>query len=88
MWRRSLTISEDFSISYLERGSIGITGPSILLVHGFSSNKESFCDTIYFLPHRFHIISVDLFGHGDTNLKKDEEYSIATYLHYLKKVNF
>ena len=88
MKKKKLIISTDFSISYIERGTQSISGPSILLVHGFSSNKESFCSTVYHLPHRFHVIAVDLFGHGETSLNKTEEYSIATYVHYLKKVYF
>lgn len=85
MKKKRLKLSDRFSVSYIERGSIGKSGPSILFLHGFSSEKESFCTTVYFMANRYHVVSVDLFGHGETSTDEGEEYSIATYVKYLKQ---
>lgn len=62
--------SENYSFSYMERGSH--SSPTLLLVHGYSSSKESFFNIFKHLPQKYHVIAVDLPGHGETRMKSAE----------------
>ena len=66
---------------YLEYGPT--TAPTLLLVHGFSSSKESFFGVFKHIPRKFHVLAVDLPGHGETPLK-DTDIGI---LHFVEAVN-
>lgn len=52
-------------IYYLERTG---PGPVVVLLHGFSSDKTDWIRFIGYLPKKYHIIALDLPGHGD-NIK-------------------
>lgn len=69
------------TFSYLEYGAT--TAPTLLLVHGFSSSKESFFGVFKHIPRKFHVLAVDLPGHGETPLK-DTDIGI---LHFVECVN-
>ena len=76
-WRASLKkhclkISEDLQISYLERKGAP-NGHILLFVHGFTGDKDIFCDIVRYLPAKFHIILIDLPGHGES--KPDDDKS-------------
>ena len=70
--KHCLKITEDLHISYLER-----KGPPnshiLLFVHGFTGDKDIFCDTVRYLPAKFHVILIDLPGHGES--KPDDNKS-------------
>ena len=53
---------------------------SILLLHGFNDNKETFVFLEEFLSQRFNIYSFDFRGHGDSDWKKDSLYNYAENL--------
>lgn len=53
----------DVDMHYLERPG---DGPTVLLVHGFSANKDTWLRFVRYLPEHYHIIIPDLAGHGDT----------------------
>jgi len=69
------------TFSYLEYGAT--TAPTLLLVHGFSSSKESFFGVFKHISRKFHVLAVDLPGHGETPLK-DTDIGI---LHFVECVN-
>ncbi|XP_057312779.1 monoacylglycerol lipase ABHD6-like [Hydractinia symbiolongicarpus] len=83
--RKTLSLDSTFTFSYIERGTPHPKTPTILFVHGFSSSKESFLQTINHLPRTYHIIAFDLPGHGETTLKEDDSCDIMHFVRYIKK---
>lgn len=49
-------------IEYLERKG---QGPAVILLHGFSSDKTDWIRFIRYLPENYHVIALDLPGHGN-----------------------
>ncbi|MEX0761452.1 MAG: alpha/beta hydrolase [Dehalococcoidia bacterium] len=66
------------SISYLDWGNAHL--PHLLLVHGFAQQSHSWDFTALALRHRFHILALDLRGHGDSAHAPDGDYSLDSYL--------
>lgn len=58
-------------ISYLERKG---KGPTLLLLHGFSADKNSWIKLIQALPNDYQLVIPDLAGHGKTQLFSDKKY--------------
>lgn len=55
----------DVNMAYLERAG---SGPTLLLVHGFSANKDTWLRFTRYLPDNYRLIIPDLAGHGDTDV--------------------
>lgn len=76
-WRSSLVEKRvevnDLSVSYLERAGRGET---IVLLHGFSGNKDLWVRFVRCLPREYRVIVVDLPGHGSTTRDAGKTYSI------------
>ncbi len=66
------------SISYLDWGNAHL--PHLLLVHGFAQQAHSWDFTALALRHRFHVMAVDLRGHGDSEHAPNGSYSLDSYL--------
>ncbi|GAA4312799.1 alpha/beta hydrolase [Nibribacter koreensis] len=47
------------------------TGPTLVFLHGFCESKEVWTDFVKPLLHEFQIITLDLPGHGESELPKD-----------------
>ncbi|PIE40878.1 MAG: alpha/beta hydrolase [Gammaproteobacteria bacterium] len=78
----TITINKH-KIAYLEN-DLKDTKPTLLLVHGFGAFKENWILMILELRDDFHIISVDLPGHGESDFFADSNYDIdqqVTMLH-------
>jgi pimeloyl-ACP methyl ester carboxylesterase len=41
--------------------------PVVVLIHGLASTKESYTRTIPFLTDKYHVLSLDLRGHGESS---------------------
>ncbi len=63
----------DLNVSYLERQG---SGETIVLVHGFGADKDSWVRFVRHLPEDFRVIAVDLPGHGSTTMDWKTTYSI------------
>lgn len=80
-WRRRLGLVVRFSevgsfrFCYSTRGTPG-GAPSLLLLHGFSANKDMWIPVVKFLPQNLHVVCVDLPGHDGTSRDQTEDYSI------------
>jgi abhydrolase domain-containing protein 6 len=76
-WRSSLTEKkvqvDDLSVSYLEREGPGET---VVLLHGFSADKDNWVRFTRYLPRQYRVIAVDLPGHGSTTSDWTTTYSI------------
>ncbi|MFB7139092.1 2-succinyl-6-hydroxy-2,4-cyclohexadiene-1-carboxylate synthase [Gottfriedia sp. NPDC056225] len=59
----------EVTYSYTESGQ----GQTILLLHGFTGSKETWGNLIKELELNFHVIAIDLLGHGETGAPIDDE---------------
>lgn len=66
----------DFRFSYIERGNSDKAEHVILMVHGFSGDKGVWCLMGDVLPKTYHLLAVDLPGHGYTTRKYHDDLSI------------
>lgn len=62
----------DFTTPYLEGGQ----GETVLLLHGFQSNKDIWIRMAKELTKNHHVIAIDLPAHGDSNILMDKNYSV------------
>ncbi|KAI8749313.1 monoacylglycerol lipase abhd6-B, partial [Biomphalaria glabrata] len=63
--------------------------PSLVFIHGFTANKESWSQSIKLLPKDLHIIAVDLLGHGHSSVPGEEvelsmDYMMDTFHRFLE----
>lgn len=75
----------DVEMTYFERQG---DGPTVMLVHGFSADKNNWISMMPYVPSDWHVIIPDLAGHGDTTLPASGDYSLdkqVERLHTLMK---
>ncbi len=68
----------DLNLHYLEWGEAG--APPVVMVHGLTGNAHAF-DLLapHFVP-KYHVISVDVRGRGDSDWAADGDYSNDAYV--------
>ncbi|XP_026538440.1 monoacylglycerol lipase ABHD6-like [Notechis scutatus] len=66
--------NEGYQFSYFTRGKPG-SRPSVLMLHGFSLNKDMWLNTIEVFPKDLHLVCLDLPGHGGTTCLLGESYT-------------
>ncbi|KAJ8257937.1 hypothetical protein GJAV_G00191340 [Gymnothorax javanicus] len=80
-WRRTLGLQVRYAdcggyrFCYSSRGKPGLR-PSILMLHGFSSNKDGWLSLVKFLPKHLHLLCLDIPGHGGTTRTSTDDYSV------------
>lgn len=75
------TTTIDIEMTYIERKG---TGPTVMLIHGFSSNKDTWLRFADYLPEDYHVIAPDLAGHGDSSTAESYDLELqADRLHVL-----
>jgi 2-hydroxy-6-oxonona-2,4-dienedioate hydrolase len=62
--RQSYKKAGDFVVRCLEAGE----GPTLLLLHGGGGHAEAYTKNIAALSERFHVVAVDLVGHGYSSI--------------------
>ncbi|MBK22442.1 MAG: hypothetical protein CME70_00435 [Halobacteriovorax sp.] len=72
---------ESLKTAYLEVGDKSL--PTILFIHGNSSSKETFKKQASSLKNSYHLIAVDLPGHGGTEALKNSKYSLSLFKEFL-----
>jgi len=66
---KHLVVCKERRWSYVERGVAEEGKPSLLLIHGFTGDKESWIPMISYIPKNYcHIVALDMLGHGDSDL--------------------
>lgn len=73
----------EVTLSYLEKPG---SGPTVVLVHGFSANKDTWLAFAAALPPDYHIIAPDLAGHGRSSEDAQNDYNLVRqteHLHHL-----
>ncbi|MCD8520834.1 MAG: alpha/beta hydrolase [Saccharospirillaceae bacterium] len=73
----------DVTMSYLEREG---SGPAVLLLHGFSANKETWLTFAAALPQNYHLIIPDLAGHGETPAPLNQDYNLIRQAERLRQL--
>lgn len=69
--------------SYLE-GPIIEDKPTLLLIHGFAASKENWLRFAANLTGQYHVIALDLLGHGESTKDLDLHYDIDDQVRYLQ----
>ncbi|MAD44203.1 MAG: alpha/beta hydrolase [Oceanospirillaceae bacterium] len=64
----------DVQMNYMERQA---DGPVVVLVHGFSANKETWLKLAAELPENYYLIAPDLAGHGETPAPDNGDYNLV-----------
>ncbi|MDF1762384.1 MAG: alpha/beta hydrolase [Oleibacter sp.] len=65
--------AEDVEMSYLERRR---TGPTLVMLHGFSANKDTWLHLAADLPEDYTLFAPDFAGHGDSSIAADGNYDL------------
>ena len=68
----------DLNLHYLEWGEAG--APPVIMVHGLSGNAHNFDNLAPHLASRYHVISVDVRGRGESDWATDANYSNDAYI--------
>jgi len=68
-------VSQGLTLHYLDWGNAG--APLLILLHGTSDHARSWDWTARALEDRFHVIALDLRGHGDSQWSPDGAYMLA-----------
>ncbi|WP_295748177.1 alpha/beta fold hydrolase [Undibacterium sp.] len=69
--KKHISVGE-FELSYLEGGQ----GDTVFLIHGFESNKDIWIRFAAQLTQHYHVIAIDLPGHGDSTILMTQSYSV------------
>jgi pimeloyl-ACP methyl ester carboxylesterase len=73
------TASRDgVEIAYATYGAPDSDAPAVVLVHGWSGNRGFWVQQADFLAERHHVIAVDLGGHGESGLGRDD-WNLAAF---------
>jgi abhydrolase domain-containing protein 6 len=75
-------VADDHTVFYLEGGA----GETILLVHGFAVDKDSWNRLAKYMTPSFHVVAVDLPGFGESTRRQDASYTIAAQVERLDKI--
>lgn len=62
---------DDETVFYLEREG---SGETIVLIHGFTADKNNWLRFVRYLPDTYRVIAMDMPGHGDNVRAMDRKY--------------
>jgi pimeloyl-ACP methyl ester carboxylesterase len=68
---------------YLERKPEA-NSETVVLLHGFSADKSNWLRFVQALPANFHVMALDLMGHGAHHIDLDKHYGIEQQVDYLQ----
>ncbi len=71
------TVQTDNRVTaYMERPGAP-EGETIVLLHGFSANKDNWIRFIRYIPEDYRVLAVDMPGHGDSTQNMAERYAVS-----------
>jgi len=79
---RASVVANDQTVFYLEGGE----GETVLLLHGFSVDKDTWNRFAKYLTPSYHVVAVDLPGFGESTRIQDGSYTIAAQVERLDKM--
>jgi abhydrolase domain-containing protein 6 len=71
-----------FRIAYMEAGK----GEPLVLLHGFTADKDHWTRVAPYLVPRFHVIAIDLPGFGESDKPMDRHYTGGDQVGYLREI--
>ena len=77
-------VIENKTLAYLENNRKDKVA-TIIMLHGFSANKENWLRFSAPLANKYHLIALDLLGHGDSTLDIKQSYSVIDQAAIVKK---
>jgi abhydrolase domain-containing protein 6 len=75
-------VLNDQNYYYLSREE-NAANETVVLIHGFSGNKENWLRFIQNIPLNYQLFSLDLLGHGEHAINLDVTYNIESQVAYL-----
>lgn len=75
--------AKDVTLTYMERLGNTENAETIVLIHGFSANKDNWILFTKALDEKYHVIAVDLAGHGDSEKLLTTDYGLIKQAHRL-----
>ena len=83
MTLKQKTISNDLNVSYLENNIK--SDKTLVLIHGFGSNKDNWLKLAKELNGKYHLIIPDLIGDGESSKPMNIDYTISNQTKMLKE---
>ena len=83
-----MKVADNYQFEYIERGKKDDQKISLLLIHGYTSAKDNWVMMAKYLPKRFHVIAMDLPGHGGTTRKEKDDLSVPGLVRKVQQVIF
>lgn len=68
----------NLNLHYLQWGDA--TAPPVIMIHGLSGNAHNFNNLAPHFAPRYHVVSVDVRGRGDSDWANDADYSNTAYV--------
>ena len=72
---------DDHRIFYLEGGK----GPTILLLHGYTANKDNWLRFAAYLTKDYHVVIPDIPGYGESSKIEEDSYDLSSQVSRLHK---
>ena len=72
---------DDHNIVYLEGGK----GPTILLLHGYTGNKDIWIMLAPYLTKDYHVVIPDIPGYGESSMIEEASYDLSNQMSRLHK---
>jgi len=76
---------DDLKFSYLETPHLK-GQESIIMLHGFGASKENWLRFSAAFEGRYHLVALDLMGHGDNIRDMSQSYTIESQVEFVHKV--
>ncbi len=78
--KKAIKIDDD-NIVYLEGGK----GPTILLLHGYTGNKDNWTRFAVYLTKDYHVVIPDIPGYGESSMIEKASYDLSNQITRLHK---
>jgi pimeloyl-ACP methyl ester carboxylesterase len=72
---------DDHNVVYLEGGK----GPTILLLHGYTGNKDNWTRFSVYLTKDYHVVIPDIPGYGESSMIEKASYDLSNQMSRLHK---
>lgn len=72
---------DDHNIVYLEGGK----GPTIVLLHGYTANKDNWLKMAPYLTKDYHVVIPDIPGYGESSMIEQASYNLSNQISRLQK---
>ena len=78
---------DDMNISYMDRPAKDDNQPTLVFIHGITSQKVGWIPLLRQLPSSWRLVALDLPGHGESDFSEDLTYNQHTFVDIMHKVS-